>query len=279
MATLATHHPAPLYTGAGHPVRPRWRSAAEAPLTAENLHALLDDEIPAIRIPGFASPAECAAFAQVVSDADLSYYSVRRRIGYIGLAQYEYRWDRPKSDYFRDAAAVEARRDAVQARAFDAVGRLIDRLAAVSPAGVGIAEEAGGRYYAGIIRHASEGVDLHADWAPVNSPAYDIAAIDAQLGWNFYAQELVEGGETTIHHAPWTPAHAPGEIPQSYGLPPETVAGAERFTFRAVAGDVVIFNTRNPHEIAGGRAAPGHDRISIGSFIGRLPSGRLVLWS
>ena len=259
--------------------RPRWRLAEEAALTADSLRALLNDEIPAIRIRDFATPDECAAFARAVAAADLSYYSVKRRIGYIGLAQYEYRWDRPKTDYFRDVPPVEARRDAVQAASFDALGRLIDMLAPCNPAGVGIAREAGGHYYAGIIRHASEGVDLHADYAPINAPSYDIAAIDAQLGWNFYAQELVEGGETTVHHAPWSPEPAPGEIPQSYNLPPETVAGAERFTFRAAAGDAVIFNTRNPHEIGGGRAAPGHDRISIGSFIGRMPTGRLVLWS
>jgi hypothetical protein len=42
---------------------------------------------------------------------------------------------------------------------------------------------------------------------------------------------------------------------------------------------VVILNARNPHEISGGAAPPGRERISIGSFIGRMPGGSLVLWS
>jgi hypothetical protein len=260
--------------------RPRWSERAEAELSSGSLAALLADEIPAIRIRNFATAQECAAFVEAVRRRGLRFYSVARRIGYIGLAQYEYRWNRPKEDYFRDVVVADHEKQAVLDGSFDAVRRLIDRLAEHYPAGrVGIAEEALGPYYAGIIRQASEGVDLHADFAPFNAPAYVIGSIDAQLGWNFYAEGLIAGGETTVHHAPWTPKIQPGEIPKSYGLPQEIVAGAETFTFTPDVGDVVIFNTRNPHEIAGGEAGPGRERISIGSFIGRLPNRDLVLWS
>jgi hypothetical protein len=260
--------------------RPTWSRCAEAELSRESLAALLADEIPAIRIRNFATREECAAFADAVRRAGLRFYSVARRIGYIGLAQYEYRWNRPKEDYFRDVPAADEKKAAVRRESFDAVQRLIDRLAKNYPSGrVGIAKEKLGAYYAGIIRQASDGVDLHADFAPFNAPHYLIGTIDAQLGWNFYAEELVSGGATTVHHAPWTPVMRAGEIPQSYDLPRDTVAGAETFTFTPDLGDVVIFNTRNPHEIAGGEAAPGRDRISIGSFIGRLPNRDLVMWS
>jgi hypothetical protein len=260
--------------------RPLWPRRAEAELSRESLAALLADEIPAIRIRSFATREECAVFADAVRRAGLAYYSVARRIGYIGMAQYEYRWNRPKEDYFRDVGAANEKKAAVQSASFDAVQRLIDRLQEHYPSGrVGIAEEELGPYYAGIIRQASEGVDLHADFAPFNSPRYTIGTIDAQLGWNFYAEELVSGGDTTVHHAPWTPEIRPGEIPKSYDLPRDIVAGAESYTFTPNLGDVVIFNTRNPHEIAGGKAGPGRERISIGAFIGRLPNRDLVMWS
>lgn len=260
--------------------RPKWSSHEERGLSRESLAALLADEIPAIRVPNFATAPECDAFAKAVERAGLKFYSVARRIGYIGLAQYEYRWNRPKEDYFRDVPAADDKKRVVLRESFDAVQRLIDRLTEHYPEGrVGVAEEKLGSYYAGIIRQASEGVDLHADFAPFNAPHYLIGTIDAQLGWNFYAEELVAGGETTVHHAPWTPEMKAGEIPQSYNLPRDTVAGAETFTFAPNAGDVVIFNTRNPHEIAGGEAAPGRQRISIGSFIGRLPDRNLVMWA
>ena len=258
-----------------------WTSAGEHALTRETLAAVLDNRIAAVRIRAFASPAECATFSQAARAGNMKFYSVAKRIGYIGMAQYEYRWNRPLSDYFGDVPKANADLSAVMANAgFDPVARLIDRLQAVWDAPVGIGREAGhGDYYAGIVRMASEGVDLHADFAPFNSPAYSIAHVDGQLGWNFFAEQLSAGGDTTIHNAPWSPPVEPGTIPQSYNLPREIVAGAPTFTYAPTAGDVVIFNTRNPHEIAGGAPEAGRDRISIGSFIGRMPDRSLVLWS
>lgn len=262
------------------PLSATWKKMEEAPLTRDSLRAVLNNEIPAIRIPDFASISECDAFSAAVENVGYKFYSVARKIGYIGLAQYEYRWDRPKTDYFRDAELAYEQQNALIRQSFDAVQRLIDVLVPHAEANVKIANETGlGRYYAGIARVAGEGVDLHVDWAPLNSPAYDISRIDAQLGWNFYAQELVSGGETIVYNAPWNPDCAPGEIPKSYGLDYAIVEGAPRFTFTPNKGDVVIFNTRNPHEIAGGVGGPGRNRISIGSFIGRMPNDDLVLWS
>ncbi|MBL8386192.1 MAG: hypothetical protein JNM90_24120 [Burkholderiales bacterium] len=257
-----------------------WTAAAEHALSRASLAALLDNRIAAIRIPGFATPAECAAFARAARAGDLKYYSVEPPVGYIGMAQYEYRWDRPKADYFADVPAANARLARVTAASFDPVARVIEHLAAVWDAPVGIGREEGlGEYYAGIVRIASQGIALHADFAPINSPAYAIGRIDAQLGWNFFAEDLPEGGETTVHNAPWNPVVAAGVIPQSYNLPREVVAGAPSFTYAPTAGDVVLFNSRNPHEIAGGPRVPGRDRIGIGSFIGRMPDRSLVLWS
>ena len=93
------------------------------------------------------------------------------------------------------------------------------------------------------------------------------------------AESLLEGGYTTVHNRPWNPEVVGGEIPRSYGFGREVVAGAVPFRYEATAGDVVLFNTRNPHEVAGGQVAPGGSRVSIGSFIGRMPDRRLVLWS
>ena len=264
--------------GRGTASRSTWTSSAEQPLNGQTLRQLLDNRLAAIRIPGFASPEECRGFAAAARQGKMKAYSVGRRIGYIGMAQYEYRWGRPKEDFF--AAVPAAQRDVqdVLAASFDPIERLMGLLRAVWPSPVEIAREPMGEYFAGIIRFAGEGVDLHADWAPLNAPGYAIGAIDGQLGWNFFAEELPEGGLTTLHNAPWNPEVAPGEIPPSYGLDRAVVAGAPSITYRPTAGDVVLFNTRNPHEISGGPPGQG-DRISIGSFIGRMPDNRLVLWS
>jgi hypothetical protein len=257
-----------------------WTDLDEHDLTPDSLAALLANKIPAIRIRNFATPGECSGFAAAAKAGNMKYYSVAKRIGYIGMAQYEYRWNRPMSDFFDAVPAATADLRWVIARSFDPVDRLIRTLHNVYPAAIGPAREPRfGEYFAGIIRSASEGVDLHADFAPFNSPTYSIARIDSQLGWNFFAEELKSGGETTVHNAPWTPSMTPGEIPKSYGLDRSIVAGAPSFTYKPTAGDVVIFNSRNPHEIVGGVPFPGRDRISIGSFIGRMPDRSLVMWS
>jgi hypothetical protein len=259
---------------------PTWTASGEYELSTETLKRLLDNDIPVIRIRGFASPAECESFTAAARSGNIKYYSVATKIGYIGMAQYEYRWGRPKEDFFKAVPAANRDLQEVIARcSFNPVQRLIDRLQAVWPKPVGVAREELGEYYAGIIRFASEGVALHADWAPINSPHYAIGRIDGQLGWNFFAEELESGGETTVHNAPWSPEVEGEEIPMSYGLDRSLVEGAPKAVYRATAGDVVLFNTRNPHEIAGGVTKPGGSRISIGSFVGRMPDGQLMLWA
>ena len=256
-----------------------WTSTLEHELTEENLRLLFDNRIPAIRIRGFATPDECSRFAAAAKNGNMQYYNVSDRIGYIGLAQYQYRWTKTKQEFLDDTIKAQGDVQAVFSKSFDALSRLLEHLRAVWPQPVGLANEDGREYFAGIIRSTSDKIDLHADWAPVNSPDYAIGAIDAQLGWNFFAEELESGGHTTVHNNPWNPIVVPGEIPQSYGLDRALTQDVPNFVYRANAGDVVLFNTRNPHEIAPGTAKPGGSRVSIGSFVGRMPDKRLVLWA
>lgn len=257
-----------------------WINNAEHSLATDTLQALLNNEIPAIRIKNFASPEECRAFTDAAKRGNIKYYNVARRIGYIGMAQYEYRWDKPRQDYFDAVKIANKDLEAVTSASFDPVQRLIDILTAVYPHRVGCAlEPDNSEYFAGIIRLASEGVDLHADYAPFNTLDYAIREIDTQLAWNFFSEQPLSGGITTVHNAPWTPELVPGVIPQSYGLSHDIVANAPSFRYAPTAGDVVIFNSRNPHEIEAGVAAPGHERISIGSFIGRMPDRTLGMWA
>ena len=44
-------------------------------------------------------------------------------------------------------------------------------------------------------------------------------------------------------------------------------------------GDVVIFNSRNPHEVSPGGAAETQGRLQIGSFVGRRRDDALVLFA
>lgn len=256
-----------------------WTSDQEHELTQENLRLLFDNKIPAIRIPQFATRQECEAFAAAASQGNMQYYNVSERIGFIGMAQYQYRWTKTKEEFLADVPKAQADVDEVFARSFNPLRRLMDRLQDVWPEAVDFAREDGRPYFAGIVRSTSDRIDLHVDWAPVNSPDYSIGRIDGQVGWNFFAEELQSGGHTTVYNSPWNPQVTPGEIPKSYGLDRSLTEGVPAHVYRPTAGDVVIFNTRNPHEIAPGVAKPGGSRVSIGSFVGRMPDRSLVLWA
>ena len=69
-----------------------WREKGEHGLSRDSLTALLANEIPAIRIEGFANAKECADFAAAMRLGNQRTYGVDRPIGYIGMAQYEFRW-------------------------------------------------------------------------------------------------------------------------------------------------------------------------------------------
>ncbi|MCB2002645.1 MAG: hypothetical protein KDH93_25770 [Rhodoferax sp.] len=257
-----------------------WTDTVEHTLTRANLALLLDNRIPAIRVPGFADAAECQAFAAAAKAGRMQYYNVSDRIGYIGLAQFQYRWTKTKAEFLADVPQAQADVQAVfDAARFNPLQRVIALLRSHWDAPVDIAHEDDKPYFAGIVRSTTDKIDLHVDWAPVNSPDYAIGAIDGQLGWNFFAEELQSGGQTHVYNHPWDPRVNAGEIPVSYGLDRALTQGATSFTYNPTAGDVVIFNTRNPHEIAAGTPRPGGSRVSIGSFIGRMPDRSLVLWA
>lgn len=256
-----------------------WRERREFPLTTETLTALLANEIPAIRIKGFATPAECGLFAEAMRTGNRKAYSVETPIEYIGISQYEFRWDNGKKDYFNAVPKAFADQKYVFERSFDPLSRLIETISQIWPTPLALAQDQYGPYFAGIIRFASSGIGLHADFAPFNMPGYAVAHIDAQLAWNLFVEAPSSGGITTVHNAPWTPAMEPGVPPQSYGLPRDSVEGRESFCYTPIAGDVVLFNSRNPHEVSAGEPVGGPGRLQIGSFIGRMPGQTLALFT
>lgn len=265
-----------------------WRTNQAQALGAATLAALFDNEIPAIRIANFASAEECAQFAAatrrfqmkaVVGDTETGQPAfAAQRIDHLGMTQAEYKRRGPEA-YFEEAKRAGAQTAAVYALSFDPRERLIARLRDCHDGAVGLAIEPDGRrYFAGIIRKSNRGLALHADFAPYQAPGYMVDRVDAQLAWNFYVETPAEGGITTLHDAPWQWTRTrPGEVGENYPLPEAAVAGAQTFSYQPKAGEAWLFNTRNPHEVSAVRSEG--DRIAVACFVGRLPEGRLALWS
>ena len=265
-----------------------WGTSEAQALSADALAALFANEIPAIRIAGFAGADECERFAAaakrfqmraVVGDTEVGQPAfAAQRIDHLGMTQAEYKRREPAA-YFEQAKRASAETEKVYAQSFDPRERLVERLRPHFDGPIGQAAEPDGRlYFVGIIRRSNDGLALHADFAPYQAPGYMVERVDAQLAWNFYAETPAEGGITTLHDAPWTWTRSrPGEVGENYPLPAEAVAGAPTFSYQPKAGEAWLFNTRNPHKVSGVEG-PG-DRLAVACFVGRLPEGRLALWS
>jgi hypothetical protein len=258
-------------------------------LDADTLSALLANKLPAIRIEGFASEAECQAFTAatrrfamrpVVGDTEVGQPAfAAQRIDHLGMTQAEYK-RRGRDAYLTAAKAATEEVGQVFSLSFDPVARLADHLRPCVAGPIGIAHEPDGRpYFCGIIRSSNQGLALHADFAPYQARKLAIDRVEAQLAWNFYAEVPAEGGDTILHNAPWTwtPSHA-DEIADNYPLPRRLVEGARSFRYHPKAGEAWLVNTRNPHEVEPIRSTEC-DRVAVACFIGRMPDGSLVMWS
>ena len=265
-------------------VKSTWLSKGEYDLSKKNLELLFNNLIPAIRVQSFADLKECNSFINAIKWAEenniMKYYSVKPKVGYIGTAQVEFRWGYKKTDYFVSVKEAWSDWNKVISNSWNPLNRFLTLLEDVSGYRAKVADEIGyGDLFAGIIRKASNGIGRHVDFAPMNSPEYDIARINSQLAWNLFVDSPPKGGITTIYNKPWNVNVVEGEEPpMSYGLSDEHISGSEKFSYKPITGDVVLFNSRNPHEVSPGNNGD-KERLQIGSFVGKLPDNNMVLWS
>ncbi len=263
-----------------------WSDAALG-LNEKNLRALMSGEVPAIRIPDFASAEECKKFCDGIrGHAGDTREAETARMTLLG-ANFSNFTGATKEQYFETvdpSYAITA--EITGAAGFDPLRRMIELLRSFWPAEVDIAKEPGfGRYFAGGIKTRASSGHLHYDFTPHSAEGYAIAKVVDQLGWNLYLEMPTGTGQTTTYRRPVPreggakggPMHGGGG--RVLNLDQDYVADAESFTFMPEVGDVIIINTRNPHDIIVENVREGEWRAQTSSFIGRLPHDELILWS
>jgi hypothetical protein len=252
-------------------------------LTEQSLRALLAGEVPAVRIPGFATPEECRRFCEAIrGGAHSGRAAETARMNLIG-ANFSNHAGKTKAEYFAlvDQSYADVGR-LCEAAGFNPLERMIDMLKAVWPAHVGVAMEPEfGRYFAGGVKTRTSSGHLHYDFTPHTAPGYVLGNILDQLGWNLYLDMPASTGGTVAYKKPVPrEAGAQGRGPaRAMNLDRGFVEGAESFAFHPQIGEVAIINTRYPHDIVVENAAPDEWRVQTSSFIGRLPNDDLILWS
>ncbi|BAT53528.1 hypothetical protein NOS3756_24890 [Nostoc sp. NIES-3756] len=254
----------------------QWRTLNDSEINFESFQALLRNEIPSIRISKFASVEECHKLYLAIEKVGFDFYrNVEPPIGRIGITQFEYR-NRDKSGYFDAVRKASETYNKVTFLSFDPLKRLatILRQNLSNKVQAAYENEVYGYYFAGLIRQINIAL-LHIDFAGLDAPDWRIGNINSQLVWNVYIKAPSQGGICKVYNRQWQPEDEKYKIPGSYGYDSSLVANSEVKHNIPLTGDLVIFNSRNFHEVLPGIG----ERITISSFIGQMPGGDLVFWS
>ncbi|YAG09203.1 Prolyl 4-hydroxylase alpha subunit Fe(2+) 2OG dioxygenase domain-containing protein [Nostoc sp. DSM 114167] len=254
----------------------KWQTLNDCEMNQQNLQALLRNEIPSIRISKFASSEECHKLALAIEKVGFNFYkNVEPPIGRIGITQFEY-IKRDKRGYFDAVEKANKTYNQVTSLSFDPLKRLttILRQNVSSQVQIAYENEAYGYYFAGLIRQINVAL-LHIDFAGLDAPDWVIGNITSQLVWNLYVKAPNQGGVCKVYNRQWQPEDEKYKTPGSYGYDRSLIATSEVKHNIPLTGDLVIFNSRNFHEVLPGMG----ERITINSFIGKMPGGDLVFWS
>jgi len=254
----------------------KWATLEDATFSTETLEALFRNEIPAIRISQFATVEECHKLAEAADFVGFDFYeNVEPPIGRIGITQFEFGNSR-KFGYFDAVHQADSRKQRIVSLSFDPLERLAMLLRLHTAGKVGIAQENDhlGQYFAGLIRHINVAL-LHIDFAGFDAPDWKIGRCVAQLAWNLYLRVPESGGKCIVYNRQWCTNDEEYKVPDSYSYDMSVVQTSEAKYITPVLGDLVLFNSRNFHQVL-----PGHgERITMSSFIGKMPEGDLVFWS
>lgn len=254
----------------------KWLTFNDCEMNQKNFQALLRNEIPSIRISKFASSEECNKLALAIEKIGFDFYkNVEPPIGRIGITQFEY-GNRGKFGYFDAVKKATTNYNQVTSLSFDPVKRLttILRQHVSSKVQIAYENEVYGYYFAGLIRQINIAL-LHIDFAQLDAPDWQIGNITSQLVWNLYLKAPSQGGVCKVYNRQWQPEDEKYKTPGSYGYDYSLVSSSEVKHNIPLTGDLVIFNSRNFHEVLPGIG----ERITISSFIGKMPGGDLIFWS
>lgn len=256
-----------------------WGVAHPPRLTHAHLAGLLGDELAAVVISGVVSEGEQSRLLAALRLAPWKYEEGHGRpAGTLGTALTDHAGDR-QLGYFGRVPRSAATHWAVSKMAgVDLSARMMRVLGDAWLRSVRVAEDPDyGSYAAGVFR-TNGAAPLHSHYAPADAADWSIACVTGQLRCEVCLAAAADGagGETAVYRQPWSEEIERFRRAGSPGYSAAAVAGAAGVKVRPSAGDLLIFNSRNLHELLPARGAP----VTYGTFAGVTPKYReLVLYA
>ncbi|MEK7517517.1 MAG: 2OG-Fe(II) oxygenase [Patescibacteria group bacterium] len=248
------------------------------------LHALASNEIAAIQIAQFLDRRDLDIVIENMSKQEIAWYENKEfQQGRIGINATGFGYEAGRKQRYFDLTPEAAKsRDEIFKGASDPIDKII-KFFSSNGYSASIATEPdmqNARYFAGLIRAMGAKSTLHFDYAPDQLPGWSVSDSEEQYGLVLYLQMPTEGGELTVYNRPWQPEDEShnNDIGQkgTYGFTEDFLGDTPRTSIRPLEGDLVVFKTRNFHQI--GEIKSDKPRLGLTTFMS-LKDGSLSLWS
>lgn len=251
--------------------------------TDELLPLLSANKIAALKIPNFLSTQDLDIVVKNINKQDVSWYTnAEHKQGRIGISATEYYSKQNGKDlYFSLVPECSRVRESLFSGALDPIQKIIEVFS--KDRGVSIAHEpsvGGTSYFSGLIRAMGAKSTLHFDYAPHQLPGWEVAESEEQFGLVLYLQMPSSGGELIVYNHPWKledDVYNEDILEKGpKGFNPEFLQSEKPTRISPIAGDLIIFRTRNFHQIE--EIAQGQKRLTFNTFLS-LKKEALYLWS
>lgn len=250
-----------------------------APISTRGLTQVFDNQAAYVKVENFLSADECQKLTAGLRTLGLQQYAYNFEHNEAPPAaclfetHYLYEQKTPAEYFPKAQASIELYQQLVNIAGLDPAKKFIDLLAHYLGK-VTIAEQDGQAYGYVLGRELNHSALLHADFAAFIPEVWNISKINAQYAWNIYLTDPGEGGECVIYNKPWEKSDDQYIKGETYGYDHEVVKDAELIKIKPKPGMLLIFNSRNFHEVL----KSSKPRLSLGGHVGRTPDNHYLLW-
>jgi len=244
------------------------------------IHPVISNEVAAVRVPHFYTEEELRLIVSNIYRRGISWYpNYENKQGVVGISAADYKgMQGGKNEYFRLAHQYNNERQRMFSPALDPLQKLTRLFS--ERYSVAVAKEAGSNYFMGLIRAMNQKSTLHFDYAPKHMEGWSVSRIDHQLGTVIYLHMPASGGALTVYNKPWDPEdeayNLNTEENRFRGFDPDFLAGRALVSLRPDPGDLILFHTRNFHQV--GEIDSATPRLTCNSFLG-VRGTELLFWN
>lgn len=258
----------------------QWHSAVNKKLDKQSFYDLFANKIPYIAIDNFIAAEQCQRLIQAIRNLGLEQYDYNFEINdappanHLFETHYLYEQKTPEEYFPKALESIQQYQSLCKQIHFDPILQLQNWMRDHCQQAVTIAQQNQDFYSYVIIRELNNSALLHADFANFIPDYWSISKVVAQYAWNIYLTDPGVGGECVVYNRPWQRIDDQHIVKDTYGYDHCVVKNCDSVLIKPNAGKLVLFNSRNFHEVHKSERS----RLSIGGHIGLLPNNEIIMW-